>query len=126
MKKFIFAGILLLLSAGQSPAFNKIPVQIPMSDSVLVSADVYQPGFTKGPWPVILVRSVYGRLSDTEDRALLLLVDLFDYALVVQSLRGRHGSGGTDSLFFSDGWQVHRDGYDTVEWIAAQPWCNGK
>jgi predicted acyl esterase len=126
MRKAIFAGILLLVSAGEGRAFNKFPLQIPMSDSVLLAADLYQPGFTKGPWPVILVRSVYGTLSDAEDRALLLLVDLFDYALVVQTLRGRHGSGGADSLFFSDGWNGHRDGYDTVEWIARQPWCNGK
>src|SRR5262249_12958758 len=52
--------------------------------------------------------------------------DLVDagYAYVNSEVRGRGGSDGE--------WQPERaasvegvDGYDTIEWLAAQPWCDG-
>ena len=36
--------------------------------------------------------------------------------------RGRYKSQGTFSKYVHEG----EDGYDTVEWIVAQPWCNGR
>jgi uncharacterized protein len=44
------------------------------------------------------------------------------YALVIQNTRGRMGSGGVDRGWLDD----RRDGYDLVEWVAAQPWSNGR
>ena len=44
------------------------------------------------------------------------------YAIVNVDPRGSFQSGG-DGQFFSE--QEAQDGYDTVEWIAAQDWCNG-
>ena len=44
------------------------------------------------------------------------------YAVVYQDCRGRHGSEGKFIKYLSDG----EDGYDTVAWLAAQPWCSGK
>ena len=44
------------------------------------------------------------------------------YARVVQDCRGRFASEGEYRAFIDD----MDDGYDTVEWIAAQPWSNGK
>ena len=42
-------------------------------------------------------------------------------------MRGRHDSEGDDSVVFhNDGWGKHRDGQDSLDWIAKQPWCNGK
>src|SRR5262249_21290915 len=38
----------------------------------------------------------------------------------------RFGSEGTWYPFVDDGWGKNRDGYDTIEWVAAQPWCNGR
>jgi uncharacterized protein len=44
------------------------------------------------------------------------------YAAVYQDCRGRHGSEGEDRVYADDA----ADGYDTLEWIVAQPWCNGR
>ncbi len=44
------------------------------------------------------------------------------YALVIQNTRGRMGSGGVDRGWLDD----RSDGYDLVEWVAAQPWSNGR
>ena len=42
------------------------------------------------------------------------------YAAVYQDTRGRHGSEGEDRVYADDA----ADGYDTLEWIAAQSWTN--
>ena len=42
------------------------------------------------------------------------------YAAVYQDTRGRHGSEGEDRVYADDA----ADGYDTLEWIAAQAWTN--
>ena len=44
------------------------------------------------------------------------------YAHVILNARGTNGSGGTYDLF---GPQERRDLFDVIEWIAAQPWCDG-
>ena len=57
------------------------------------------------------------------------MVDYFvprGYAVVLQDLRGRHRSEGTGQYFHTVNPREGPDGYDTVEWIAAQPWSNGR
>jgi uncharacterized protein len=44
------------------------------------------------------------------------------YAAVYQDCRGRHGSESEDRVYADDA----ADGFDTLEWIATQPWCNGR
>jgi putative CocE/NonD family hydrolase len=44
------------------------------------------------------------------------------YAVVVQDVRGRYGSEGIFDPYRREG----DDGYDTIEWTAAQPWCTGR
>jgi putative CocE/NonD family hydrolase len=44
------------------------------------------------------------------------------YAVVVQDVRGRYESDGKWVPFFDEA----KDGYDTIEWAAAQPFSNGK
>jgi hypothetical protein len=44
------------------------------------------------------------------------------YAVAMQSVRGRGGSDGRFGFFFVEG----LDGYDTIEWLAERPWCNGQ
>lgn len=101
----------------------KLSVMVPMRDGVKLATDVYLPE-GEGPWPVLLSRTPYnkngfgGMSSEAGKR---------DYVLVAQDMRGRFGSGGDDWPVFSHGgWGEHQDGYDTVEWIAGQKWCNGK
>jgi putative CocE/NonD family hydrolase len=49
------------------------------------------------------------------------------YALVVQDLRGRFQSEGNPAIIFgNEGLGKHQDGRDTLDWVAAQPWCSGK
>ena len=44
------------------------------------------------------------------------------YAVAVQDCRGRFGSEGVWEPFLNE----PKDGYDAIEWLAAQPWSNGK
>ncbi|MCX7015173.1 MAG: CocE/NonD family hydrolase [Candidatus Sumerlaeota bacterium] len=91
---------------------------VAMTDGARLSTDLYFPK-GEGPWPVILQRTPYQRVSGR------VPADL-GYASVVQSTRGRFDSEGVSGSFADDGWAGPRDGYDTVEWIVAQPWCDGK
>ena len=94
---------------------------VPMTDGTGLATDVYLPAKEGGPWPALLVRSTYGRDMDYSG----LVRD--GYAVVVQDLRGMGGSMGTGHVFFYDGWRcAATDGADTVSWIKAQPWCNGR
>ncbi len=93
-------------------------VMVPMRDGVKLAADIYRPkGADKTP--AILVRTPYKKdMLELEGR--FWARRGFSYA--VQDCRGRFSSQGSWEPF------VHEpaDGYDTVEWLAAQPWCTGK
>lgn len=106
---------------------GKHRVMMPMSDGVRLRTDVYLPGDAErdaGPWPIVLIRTPYNPGDDLGWQ----MQRLFEhgYGIVMQSLRGRFGSEGSGPVFMADGWGEHQDGYDCVEWIARQPWCNGK
>jgi putative CocE/NonD family hydrolase len=94
------------------------PLGIPMRDGVILSADLHLPD-GPGPYPVILLRTPYNRALLTDYGA---YYSGYGYAVVVQDVRGRFGSEGRWQPFLNEG----RDGYDTVEWIAAQQWSTGK
>lgn len=92
-----------------------------MTDGTGLATDVYMPGTEGGPWPALLVRSTYGRDMDYSG----LVKD--GYAVVVQDLRGMGSSLGKAHVFYYDGWREGMmDGADTVAWVKAQPWCNGR
>lgn len=95
---------------------------VPMTDGVRLATEIFLPD-GEGPWPAVLVRTPYGRFN-YHDHAAVLCSN--GYACVVQDSRGRFDSEGEGLAFVGDGWSGPRDGYDTVEWIARQPWCNGK
>ncbi len=94
-------------------------VKIPMRDGVPLSATVYKPHNQKEPLPVIFTLTPY--IADSyEDRAMYFAQNGYVYALV--DVRGRGNSEGKFEPFANEG----RDGFDTVEWLARQPWSNGK
>jgi len=95
---------------------------VPMRDGTILATDVYLPSAGKGPWPVLLMRTPYGRSTFVGG----LLSYGKDYALVIQDVRGRYDSEGEYNPFYDDGWGDNRDGYDTAAWIINQSWCNGK
>jgi predicted acyl esterase len=76
------------------------------------------------PTPCVLMTDGYGRTSVT---GASLEVPLYDiaargYAVLHLSLRGSGQSGGTNDLYN----QYGKDGYDAIEWMARQSWCNGR
>ncbi|MBO0729057.1 MAG: CocE/NonD family hydrolase [Acidimicrobiaceae bacterium] len=95
-------------------------VRVPMRDGVRLAADVWRPA-TDQPLPVLVSRTPYGRemLTDLSEPERLATAG---FAVVLQDCRGRFSSEGE--------WGYVRcevaDGYDTVEWAAAQPWSNGR
>ena len=98
-----------------------------MRDGVELVADVYLPtdptgGPLEHPVPTIVERTPYDR-----QRTDLYLTGCFfaarGYGYVLQDCRGRYHSGGDFS--FQMNALEHLDGYDTVEWIAAQDWSDG-
>ncbi|HKE34979.1 MAG TPA: CocE/NonD family hydrolase [Candidatus Acidoferrum sp.] len=94
-------------------------VKIPMRDGVKLNATVFTAHGQKGPLPVIFTFTPYIGDSYT-DRAVYFAKHGYVYALV--DVRGRGNSGGEFWPFENEG----RDGYDVVEWLANQPYCNGK
>lgn len=95
-------------------------VAVPMRDGVALRADVYRPA-GRGPFPVLVYRTPYGKAAaaesyDTHSRAVER-----GYAVVLQDVRGRYRSEGEFDPYRNEG----ADGYDTIEWAAAQPWSNG-
>ncbi len=94
-------------------------MKIPMRDGVQLNATVFLPHGQKDSLPVIFTLTPYIGDSYTE-RALYFARHGYVYALV--DVRGRGNSGGGFEPFANEG----RDGYDVVEWLAKQSFCNGK
>lgn len=92
-----------------------------MRDGVRLSTDVYRPQGAEGPLPTVLVRTPYdkGRGPDVLSQVFLKR----GYAVVVQSERGRYFSEGHYGHYLQG---ASTDGCDTLEWIAKQPWSNGR
>jgi len=89
--------------------------RVTMRDGVELSADVYLPPTGDGPWPTILQRTPYDNTA-----ALWVNIACYftqrGYVFVSQDVRGRCDSDGEWEPFVNEG----PDGYDTIEWIAAQ------
>jgi predicted acyl esterase len=105
---------------------------VAMRDGVRLATSVYLPQGA-GPWPVVLKRTPYGKdLSilfedDSIQRVAIRPSDTegyteAGYALVLQDVRGRFRSEG-DYLPYEG---EIEDGFDSVEWVAAQPFSNGR
>lgn len=94
---------------------------IPMRDGVVLRADVRLPS-GKGPFPVLVYRTPYGEKNALKEYTAFQHALDRGYAIVVQDIRGRYASAGVFSPYQNEG----RDGYDTIEWAARQPWSNGK
>jgi len=87
-------------------------------DGVELVQDVIVPE-GEGKFPIILVRTPYGRAAEALNGEFYARRG---YAYVVQDVRGRGDSSGAFDPFMTE----ERDGYDTIDWIAKQPWSNGK
>jgi putative CocE/NonD family hydrolase len=96
-------------------------VAVPMRDGVKLFADVYRPK-EPGKYPVIVSRTPYSTERAPSAYEAPMFFAQRGYVFVFQDVRGRHESEGKWEPFRND----IEDGYDTIEWAAAQPWSNGK
>ncbi len=102
-----------------SGAIIELDAAIEMRDGVTLYADIYRPD-VEGECPVILQRTPYDKRTAAAVNILTTVEN--GYAVIVQDVRGRYRSGGAFDTFVNEA----DDGYDTIEWIAEQAWCDGK
>jgi len=93
------------------------PVVVPMRDGAELAADLYLPDGS-GPWPTILIQTPYDK-DNYHGAGLPLSTEA--YAWLIVDWRGHFGSDAYPDNPLKRG----EDGYDTVEWIAAQSWSDG-
>jgi putative CocE/NonD family hydrolase len=108
----------------QYGATVEINVMIPTRDGVLLAADVYRPAHegkpAPGRFPTLLTRTPYTKGDGTSAEARYYATR--GYNVVMNDVRGRYASQGAWRLIVDD----PQDGFDVVEWTAAQDWSNGR
>lgn len=113
-------------------------VYVPMRDGVRLAVDIYRPD-AQGKFPALLAQSPYGKeVQELPIPPQRQGGPLWDggieagdsyyfvprgYVHVVADVRGTGYSEGEYAFLFSK--NEIMDGYDLVEWIAQQPWCDG-
>jgi len=123
MTRIRIAAVLLLLTgwlcAQEAQVEPKVEqnVMVPMRDNVRLATDLYLPG--EGKFPAILARTPYDKTGEKGNGA---YYSAHGYVYVAQDTRGRYASEGTWKFLVDDA----RDGEEAVNWIARQPWSNGK
>ena len=107
-------------------------VMVAMRDGVRLATDIYRPADANGnaapgEFPVILGRTSYDKSNPVIwiDAVAKAFVPR-GYVVMLQNLRGRGDSEGTGDYFHTANQKEGLDGYDTIEWAAAQEWCSGK
>ena len=96
-----------------------------MRDDVCLATDIYSPPIGAGPWLAILIRNSYNETFSEWDGVPDWYVQQ-GYVFIIQNIRSRYKSEGDGRYYHTYNDWESEDGYDTVEWIAAQHWCNGK
>lgn len=130
MSKSIRALALLLFSTtlsaqvvrqnSESPVFEeRLGLSVPMRDGVRLAADLLLPSHA-GPCPTLLIRTPYSRKAPGA-RGYRFFAQR-GYAVLIQDIRGRYASEGTFGTTQEEG----PDGSDTLNWIAEQPWSDGR
>ena len=95
---------------------------IPLRDGVKLEAWIFKPSHLKTKAPAVLELTQYD-IDGGRNRDFATFTQR-GYVFVQVYVRGRGRSGGVKS--HNLGLQVGRDGYDVVEWIATQPWSDGR
>lgn len=120
-----FAVVLsnVVVFAAEKVKIEPVLHMVPMRDGTKLATDVYLPPEGGGPFPVVLMRTPYGRAGGNGEAQKFCRKG---YAFVSQDIRGRGQSEGHHAIIFGNGgWGKRRDGHDTLNWIASQQWCNG-
>lgn len=106
---------------------KNVPVSV--RDGTVLRADIRRPR-ASGTFPALLLRTPYGKyrfggLRGGSASGWERFVAA-GYVVAVQDTRGRYESDGQFTLFTTGPTADAEDGYDTVEWLAEQPYCNGR
>lgn len=132
------------LDAGGRKIAVRKDLRVPMRDGVALVADAYGNAGDETPRPALVALSPYGK----ELQALALTMPpqrrpspMWDgcieagdiarvvdegYVHVIGDLRGSGGSEGEHiGNYNAGGVSLGEDAYDFIEWVAAQPWCDG-
>src|SRR5258708_26901843 len=97
-------------------------IMVPMRDGIRLSTAVIRPLNAAARLPVILLRTPYDKDGELLDYSLFKSLVPAGYAIVIQNERGTEWSEGKYRCLAG----ARNDGYDTIDWIAQQPWSNGK
>jgi uncharacterized protein len=110
------------MNAMQSGMICKYNIETPMRDGVILRGDLYMP-IGQGRYPLLLWRTIFRK--NTLARAFAQYDPAFfirhGYTVFIQDARGLGESDGEFDRFTADG----KDGYDTIEWLARQDYCDG-
>lgn len=100
-------------------------IMVSARDGVRLATDLYFPArdgkIADGTFPAIMERTPYDRRAAPRPATAEYFASR-GYVVVFQDTRGRFGSEGAFVKYLSE----PNDGYDTVEWLAKQPWSSGK
>lgn len=99
-------------------------IHIPMRDGMELPTDIYLPSPDAKNLPCILLRNPSGRKAQPWQQYSAL--SKLGYVVAIQDTRSSLDTEGKTFPYFSDGWGLQKDGYDTVEWLAKHPLTNGK
>jgi len=118
--------LLLFLTASLSSAQGysvKVErgVEVKMRDGVVLRGDIFRPD-AEGKFPVLLQRTPYRRATWGYDVNFAQRAASRGYVVFLQDVRGRYTSDGEWYPFLHES----DDGYDTIEWVAAQAYSNGR
>jgi uncharacterized protein len=94
-------------------------LKTPMRDGVVLASDIWLPA-AEGRYPVLLMRSPYRMRTMKPFVQLAEFYAGHGYAVVIQDARGTGDSTGQFDFLF----QEDKDGYDSIERLATQPWAN--
>jgi putative CocE/NonD family hydrolase len=96
-------------------------LRVLMRDGVELALDLIRPDLP-APLPVVLMRTPYDKVSTREFMSgLPQRLAERGYVVALNDCRGRFNSDGS----FQPNFDEADDGFDTIEWIAAQGWCDG-
>lgn len=93
-------------------------LRVPMRDGIELALDLIRPD-VPGAYPVVLARTPYDKVRARQP--FFHELARRGYIVALNDLRGRFNSDGMFTPYLHD----TDDGYDTIEWIAAQEWCDG-
>ncbi len=96
-------------------------LMLPVRDGVRLATVVIRPR-AEGRYPVFMIRTPYATTSFDQLTDLQKALFEKDYVVIVQNERGTEWSEGDFGYLTS----TTADAMDTLDWIAAQPWSNGR